>query len=150
LARGVQLADRSGVAIYGECGGLMYLGRSLRTRAGATHRMAGVGRVDVEMDGEIHRFGYRQILTLEESILSPRGQFYRGHEFHWSRITGHNGGLKSAYQMLNAEGDVIGYEGVVAPNLLASYVHLHFGHNPLLVQQFVQHYPQYATVPTPI
>src|SRR5437867_13191683 len=113
MAESIERAYRSGVPIYAECGGLMYLGRSLRTSGGAL-QMVGVIPVDVEMDGEIHRFGYRQLLTLEDSILSPRGQFYRGHEFHWSRITGHNGGLKSAYQMLNAEGEVIGYEGFVA------------------------------------
>ena len=149
MAESIERAYRNGVPIYAECGGLMYLGRSLRTSDGA-HQMVGVIPVDVEMDGEIHRFGYRQLLTLEDSILSPRGQFYRGHEFHWSRITGHNGGLKSAYQMLNAEGEVIGYEGFVAPNLLASYVHLHFGQNPLLVDKFVQHCREYATVRTPI
>src|SRR5437868_8877415 len=145
MAESIERAYRNGVPIYAECGGLMYLGRSLRTSDGA-HQMVGVIPVDVEMDGEIHRFGYRQLLTLEDSILSPRGQFYRGHEFHWSRITGHNGGLKPAYQMQNAEGDVIGYEGFVAPNLLASYVHLHFGQNPLLVDKFVQHCREYTAV----
>src|SRR3989442_7107926 len=100
----------------------MYLGRSLRTDSRTTYEMAGVIPVDVEMDGEIHRFGYRQILTLEDSILSPRGQFYRGHEFHWSRITGHNGGLQSAYPMLNAQGEVIGYQGFVPPKPPARYV----------------------------
>src|SRR5438309_6284362 len=150
MAESIQRAHRSEVPIHAECGGLMYLARSLRTESGMTHQMAGVIPVDVEMDGQIHRFGYRQLLTLEDSILSPRGQFYRGHEFHWSRITGHNGGLKAAYQMLNAEGEVIGYEGFVAPNLLASYVHLHFGQNPLLVDKFVQHCRDYATVRTPI
>ena len=149
IAESIQRAHRTGIPIYAECGGLMYLGRSLRTETGRIHSMAGVVPVDVEMDGEIHRFGYRQILTLEDSILSPRGQFYRGHEFHWSRITGHNGDLKPAYQMLNAEGDVIGYEGFVGPNLLASYVHLHFGQNPLLVDKFVQHCREYATVRSP-
>ena len=148
MAESIQRAHRSGIPIYAECGGLMYLGRSLRTGSGATEHMAGVIPVDVEMDGEIHRFGYRQLLTLEDNILSPRGQFYRGHEFHWSRITGHNGDLKPAYQMQNAEGDVIGYEGFVAPNLLASYVHLHFGQNPLLVDKFVQHCREYAAVRT--
>jgi len=150
MAESIQRAHRSGLPIYAECGGLMYLGRSLRTENGAAYTMADVIPVDVEMDGQIHRFGYRQILTLEESILSPKGQFYRGHEFHWSRITGHNGGLKSAYQMLNAEGDVIGYEGFVGPNLLASYVHLHFGQNPLLVDKFVQHCREHATVRAPL
>ena len=149
MAESIQRAHRSGVPIYAECGGLMYLGRSLRTDSGVKHGMAGVIPVDVEMDGEIHRFGYRQILTLEDSILSPRGQFYRGHEFHWSRITGHNGDLKPAYQMQNAEGDVIGYEGFVAPNLLASYVHLHFGQNPLLVDKFVQHCREHTAVRSP-
>lgn len=146
MAESIQRAYRSGIPIYAECGGLMYLGRSLRTDSGAIERMAGVIPVDVEMDGEIHRFGYRQLLTLEDSILSSRGQFYRGHEFHWSRITGHNGDLKPAYQMQNAEGDVIGYEGFVAPNLLASYVHLHFGQNPVLVDKFVQHCREYTAV----
>ena len=146
MAESIQRAYRSGIPIYAECGGLMYLGRSLRTDSGTTERMAGVIPVDVEMDGQIHRFGYRQLLTLEDSILSPRGQFYRGHEFHWSRITGHNGDLKPAYQMQNAEGDVIGYEGFVAPNLLASYVHLHFGQNPVLVDKFVQHCREYTAV----
>jgi cobyrinic acid a,c-diamide synthase len=146
MADSIQRGHMSGLPIYAECGGLMYLGRSLRTESGATHGMANVIPVDVEMDGEIHRFGYRQILTLEENILSPRGQFYRGHEFHWSRITSHNGDLKPAYQMQNAEGDVIGYEGFIAPNLLASYVHLHFGQNPLLVEKFVQHCREYTAV----
>ena len=149
MAESIQRAYRSGVPIYGECGGLMYLGRSLRTDSGTTYQMAGVIPVDVEMDGEIHRFGYRQILTLEDSILSPRGQFYRGHEFHWSRITGHNGGLRPAYQMQNAEGDAIGYEGFIGPNLLASYIHLHFGQNPLLVDKFVQHCREYTAVRSP-
>ena len=146
MAESIERAYRSGMPIYAECGGLMYLGRSLRTESGKTYEMAGVIPVDVEMDGQIHRFGYRQLLTLEESILSPKGQFYRGHEFHWSRIVGQNGGLKPAYQMQNAEGDAIGYEGFIGPNLLASYVHLHFGQNPLLVDKFVQHCREYAMV----
>jgi cobyrinic acid a,c-diamide synthase len=149
MADSIQRAYRSGMPIYAECGGLMYLGRTLRTESGVTHEMAGVIPVDVEMDGQIHRFGYRQLLTLEDSILSPRGQFYRGHEFHWSRIVSQNGALKPAYQMLNAEGDIIGYEGFVGDNLLASYVHLHFGQNPLLVDKFVAHCRDYATVRAP-
>jgi len=96
------------------------------------------------MDSQLHRFGYRQLQTLEDSILSPKGQFYRGHEFHWSHITNQDPTLRPAYRMSNAEGDVIGYEGFVGPNLLASYVHLHFGQNPLIPEKFVSHCRDFA------
>jgi cobyrinic acid a,c-diamide synthase len=142
-------ARETGIPMYAECGGLMYLGRSLRTPDGSNHRMAGVLPLDVEMDGNLRRFGYRQLITLEDSILSPAGQFYRGHEFHWSKILSHNGGFKPAYRMLNAAGDVIGYEGLVGPGLLASYVHLHFGQNPLLADKFVAHCREYSQARTP-
>ncbi len=146
LAESIQQGHQNGLPIYAECGGLMYLGRSLRMPNGRVHPMAGVLPVDVEMDGQLHRFGYRQLLTLEESILSPKGQFYRGHEFHWSRIRTQDSGLMPAYQMSNAEGDPIGYEGFVGPNLLASYVHLHFGQNPLLTEKFLARCREYAFV----
>lgn len=144
MAESLHRAYRGGMPIYAECGGLMYLGRTLRTGGGIAHPMAGVLPVDVEMDGQLQRFGYRQVLTLEDTILSPRGQFYRGHEFHWSHITGQDPTLRPAYRMSNAEGDVIGYEGFVGPNLLASYVHLHFGQNPLIPEKFVSHCRDFA------
>jgi cobyrinic acid a,c-diamide synthase len=144
MAESLHRAYRTGMPIYAECGGLMYLGRTLRTAGGTAHPMAGVLPVDVEMDGQIQRFGYRQLLTLEDSILSPKAQFYRGHEFHWSHITSQDPTLRPAYRMSNAEGDVIGYEGFVGPNLLASYVHLHFGQNPLIPEKFVSHCRDFA------
>ncbi len=150
MAESLQRAHRSRIPIYAECGGLMYLGRSLKTGDGQTFAMANIIPVEVEMHSDLHRFGYRQLLTLEDSILSPRGQFYRGHEFHWSRITNQDGGLKPAYQMLNAEGDFIGYEGFVGPNLLASYVHLHFGQNPLLTEKFLQHCREFTRAHSPV
>ncbi len=146
MAESLQRAHRSGMPIYAECGGLMYLSRSLQTEAGVRHRMVGIVPVDVEMDGEVHRFGYRQIMTLENSLLAAKGQFYRGHEFHWSRILNLDPATRPAYQMTNAEGDVIGYEGVVMPNLLASYVHLHFGQNPSLVEKLLTHCREYSSV----
>jgi cobyrinic acid a,c-diamide synthase len=146
MIESIQRAHRMGLPIYAECAGLMYLGRSLRTEEGQPHSMAGVIPVDIQLEKQLDRFGYRQLMTLEDSILSAKGQFYRGHEFHRSRILNHNGGLKSAYQMLNADGELIGYEGFIAPNLLASYVHLHFGQNPVLAEKLLSHCRDFAAV----
>src|SRR5438445_801535 len=57
MTESIERAYRNGVPVYAECRGLMYLGLSLRTYDGA-HQMARVIPFDVEMDGEIHRFGY--------------------------------------------------------------------------------------------
>jgi cobyrinic acid a,c-diamide synthase len=149
MAESIARAYRAGLPIYAECGGLMYLARSLRTDDGKVHRMAGIVPIDVEMDGKLHNFGYRQVLTLEDTILAPKGQFFRGHEFHWSRVL-RTDGATPAYQMQNAEGENIGYEGFVAPNLVASYVHLHFGQNPILAEKLVAHCRDFASTRAPV
>jgi len=146
MAESFVRVHRSGLPIYAECGGLMYLGRSLRMPDGQTYPMAGVLPVDIAMDGRLQRFGYRQLLTLEDNVISPRGQFYRGHEFHWSGIIHQDSALRPAYQMSNADGDPIGHEGFVGPNLLASYVHLHFGQNPILSETFLNRCRAYDVV----
>lgn len=138
MALALQRAHGSGIPIYAEGGGLMYLAREVRTNDQARHAMAGVLPIDVEMEDALRRVGYRQVMTLEDSVLSPRGQFFRGHEFHWSRVLPANGHLRPAYRLANAAGELIGPEGLVAPNLLASYVQLHFGQNPILVERFLQ------------
>ncbi len=138
LGEALQRAHEQGIPIYAECGGLMYLAQRLHTREGQEHAMAGLLPIDVEMESGLRQVGYRQIMTLEDNVLAPRGQFFRGHEFHWSRILRTNGTLRPAYRMTDARGEVIGFEGFVAPNLLASYVQLHFGQNPLLVEHFVR------------
>jgi cobyrinic acid a,c-diamide synthase len=138
MALALQRAHGGGIPIYAEGGGLMYLAREVRTNDQARYAMAGVLPIEVEMEDALRRVGYRQVMTLEDSVLSPRGQFFRGHEFHWSRVLPANGRLRPAYRLANAAGELIGPEGLVAPNLLASYVQLHFGQNPILVERFLQ------------
>ncbi|MCQ4902059.1 cobyrinate a,c-diamide synthase, partial [Phocaeicola vulgatus] len=66
-----------GVKILAECGGLMFLTRSLTARQGGTaYAMTGILRLDCTMVGARLHLGYRRI------------EFYglelRGHEFDYS------------------------------------------------------------------
>ena len=77
-----------GIPIYGECGGLMYLGRSLTDLQGVSHEMAGLLPLESSMAESRLTLGYREVEALSDGPLLAKGQRVRGHEFHWSIQTG--------------------------------------------------------------
>jgi cobyrinic acid a,c-diamide synthase len=76
--------------------------------------------------------GYATVEALADSIIARKGQVMRGHEFHWSQRDDPT--VQAAYHF----GDGNRQEGFVAGNILASYVHLHFGSDVTLAQRFIQ------------
>ncbi len=126
-----------GVPIYAECGGALYIARSLETHDGVEHAMAGLVDADLSVRGERGRDRYREVIMAEDSLLGTRGTRLRGHEFH---VTEHRGGGEShghAYSAHDCDGEPLGCEGWAGQNLVASLVHLHFGQDPDLAPRFV-------------
>jgi cobyrinic acid a,c-diamide synthase len=117
----------SGKRFYAECGGLMYLARSID---GA--KMVGVVPVDIQMTNRLVDFGYCEVTTRHESILGPLGTTARGHQYHYSRCVEPSG---DAY--IVSQGGRQYSEGFVFPNGLASYIHLHFLSNPALAKNML-------------
>ncbi|MBM2809979.1 MAG: cobB [Chloroflexi bacterium] len=128
-------AARIGLPIYAECGGLMYLGRTLTDFAGQTHTMVGLAAVDSRMDRERVTVGYRTATTLRATPLLAAGATVVGHEFHYSHLSEPPAPASAAYRITEP---AISVEGYADGNTLASYVHLHFGSDPLMAQRFVQ------------
>jgi cobyrinic acid a,c-diamide synthase len=145
MVAALRAAHQQGVPIYAEGAGLSYLAQTLRTADGQRHAMAGLLPCDVEV-GAGRQVGSRQVLTLADTVLAGRGQFFRGHEYHWSRVVRANGSPPPVYELANSAGEVIGFEGFAAPNLHASLVQLHFGQNPVLVEHFLQRCEQASRV----
>jgi cobyrinic acid a,c-diamide synthase len=104
-----------GLVVLAECGGLLWLARSLDGNA-----MAGVIPADARMTDEL-TLGYRTARVMISSAIAPAGDELRGHEFH--------------YSVLEPPGDALmlrgrfgrGSGGYAVPSVLASYLHLHFG-----------------------
>lgn len=134
--------------IYAECGGLMYLSRGIYDPDGNFFPMAGIFSFETRMKKERAHLGYREILLKEDCILGKKGERLRGHEFHYSEIVdnSYESGVMSyelknekksrplnCYSLLHGNRD----EGYVFKNTLASYVHVHFGSNPCIAQNFV-------------
>jgi cobyrinic acid a,c-diamide synthase len=124
----IAAAAVEGMPIYAECGGLMYLGRTLRTFDRVEHPMASVFPLDFVMDKHHLVIRYVNIRTTGPTLLGPRGTVVRGHEFHQSRLIGNEG---RAYQVRTSGGEAF-REGFVLGNTLGSYIHLHFGSNPAI------------------
>ena len=76
----------SGRPVYAECGGLMYLGRALRTLDGARHALAGVLPVETTMLKTLKTLGYAEVTFAGDSLWGAAGDGCRGHEFHYSEI----------------------------------------------------------------
>lgn len=114
-----------GLPTYAECGGLMYLARSLSWK-GKTHQMVGAIPGDVIMHERPVGRGY---VRLKENGTSPwAGEALEddihAHEFHYSSLENLPDGLTYAYEVLRGYGIDGKRDGLVYRNLLASYTHL--------------------------
>ncbi|EYB69008.1 cobyrinic acid a,c-diamide synthase [Deinococcus phoenicis] len=113
----------SGRPIIGECGGLMYLGETLEDQSGQMFGMCGVIPYRTRMAPRL-TLGYRDATALSPSPLVPAGAVLRGHEFHHSVLT--HAPTHPAYTWAGA-GGVRVEEGYARGNVLASYLHVHYG-----------------------
>jgi cobyrinic acid a,c-diamide synthase len=116
-------AITAGLPTYAECGGLMYLARSIHWR-GRSARMVGVIPGDALMHERPVGRGY---VHLEETGIVPwggGGTLLRGHEFHHSTLENLDPTVAFAYRVRRGHGVDGVHDGVVVHNLLASYAHL--------------------------
>lgn len=127
----------AGMPTFAECGGLMFLTDSITDLDGQIHPMIGVVPGRAQMHGRL-TMGYRQVTAARDTILLPEGEQTRGHEFHYSDWVDRPDDLPSAYAISPRAAEEIRMEGYAKDNVLASYVHLHFGANPDLATNFVR------------
>jgi cobyrinic acid a,c-diamide synthase len=135
MLAGVRAFAASGRPVYAECGGLMYLGRSLTTCDGVRHAMAGAAPLETAMLPRLKTLGYAEVSLQADSLWGPAGAVCRGHEFHYSEIAAADGaddGWRPAYTLRRPRGGSAA-EGFARGNILASYVHLHWASRPEVI-----------------
>ena len=111
----------AGLPTYAECGGLMYLSRSLEYQ-GHRRDMVGVVPGDTRMHARPVGRGYARLQPTGddrwgESAVIP------AHEFHYSSLDNLPAGARYAYKVLRGHGIDGAHDGYQAHNLLAGYVH---------------------------
>jgi len=114
-----------GLVTWAECGGLMWLCRSLDGRP-----LVGAVPAEARMTGRMS-LGYRRGRLRAESPLGPAGTSLTGHEFHYSKVDPPGDGL----ELSSRWGTHL--DGFAGPSLVATYLHHHPGGDPSAVAAFV-------------
>ena len=134
MRQSIRDAAGRGVPVYAECGGLMYLTEGITDFEGRRFPMVGLAPRWSTMKRKRAALGYVEVEVQGRSILAAQGARLRGHVFHWSEIEPFPPET-SAYRVLGPEPRGDGY---LKDNVLASYVHLHFGGAPELARNLVE------------
>ena len=131
LKEGLRAAYRRGLPILAECGGFMFLNRTLEVASG-TYPMVGLLPGEVVQTERLKALGYRKLIPKTPNFLAETP--LKGHEFRYSTL---KKPLREGFEALSAHGEPVATYGLVAENLFASYVHLHLGSLPEAAQNFV-------------
>ncbi len=126
-------ASESGLPIYAECGGLMYLTREIV--ADSSYRMCGILPATAEMTNRIRGLGYVVGQSVQNTSFVPASMSARGHEFHYSTVIPDHD-AEFAFRLSRGKGIQNGQDGLVAENAVGMYTHAYF--SDAFAQSFIE------------
>lgn len=114
----------SGLTTYAECGGLMYLTRSIE-RGGVRKKMVGALQADVLFQEKPVGKGYSELSDLSKNGWFKTDKVIKGHEFHYSRLIDVAPDLRFKFKINRGTGIDGKHDGIIYRNVIASYTHIH-------------------------
>lgn len=124
LREEIRQAGEDGLPIYAECGGLMYLGRSISTSS-QTYDMVGLLPLDTQMEGKPQGHGYTIMEAANEQPWFSEKTIIKGHEFHNSRVVNLASNMKFGFIVKRGHGVDGQHDGICYKNVFAAYNHIH-------------------------
>jgi cobyrinic acid a,c-diamide synthase len=139
----IRRAIDAGLPVYAECGGLMYLTRSL-TWNGEHRAMVGALPADTVMHDRPQGRGYVKLRESGKSPWLPLADSagpeveIRAHEFHYSTLENVASDLNYAYDVKRGTGIDGKRDGIVYRNVLACYTHMRDVHDNHWTARFIE------------
>ena len=125
MKESLRAAARSGIPIFAECGGFLYLNRLLDGKP-----MVGILSGENFNRNKPIRFGYIELEAKKDCLIARRGDKLRAHEFHYYDCT-QNG---DSFAARRRDGE---YSCIVADGALtAGFPHIHFYGNLACAEHF--------------
>ncbi|NCF21804.1 MAG: cobyrinic acid a,c-diamide synthase, partial [Nitrosopumilaceae archaeon] len=123
MRKKIKQFSESNYPIYAECGGLMYLTRSI-DYGKKSNKMVGIFDAETKMSKKM-KLNYTKGKMVNSNILSNKKHIFQGHEFHYSELESVSSDSKFSYALKIGEGIKNHLDGMVEYNTLASYGHLY-------------------------
>jgi len=121
----VRNAAEAWLPIYAECGGLIYLGRSILI-GDEEYPLADVFSVRFGISQKPQAHGYSIFVVEHENPFYPAGLEVKGHEFRYSTVLDWQGSdEKLVLKMKRGKGFLGGRDGLTKKNVFALYTHVH-------------------------
>lgn len=155
LKEEVAAAAEKGLPIYAECGGLIYLGRSLLA-SNKEYPMAGVFPISFALEPTPVGHGYMHLEVTEDNPYYPKGMLLKGHEFHYTRPLIedleiiHKNNVQLIFNLKRGTGFYAGRDGLIKGNTLAHYAHFHAAAIPQWAENLVNLSGRYHQINSPI
>lgn len=143
LRQAIHHKIESGLPVYAECGGLMYLSKRIHW-GDHSAEMVGAISCEVEIHEQPQGHGYVEAEVTRENPIWPVGTILRGHEFHNSRLSNLNGVSQAVYRLKRGSGLGNSQDGLIYRNVLAAYTHLHVDGSAGWAKGLVGRAQQYA------
>jgi cobyrinic acid a,c-diamide synthase len=114
----------SGLPVWAECGGLMYLSTAV-VKDGVTHPMVGALPITVEHTPRPQGHGYVEARVDHANPFLRQGAALRGHEFHYSRLSASGDKVTTVLALDRGTGIGLGRDGIWTHKVVATYTHIH-------------------------
>lgn len=124
MRKKIKKLSEDNVPIYAECGGLMYLTKSI-DYGEKKSLMVGIFDAETKMTKKM-KLNYTLGNIISKNIISDKNHKIQGHEFHYSKLESVSSDSKFAYELKIGEGIKNQFDGMIQNNTLASYGHLYF------------------------
>jgi cobyrinic acid a,c-diamide synthase len=141
MKKSIKKLAEENMPIYGECGGLMYLTKSI-DYANKKHQMVGLFDAQTSMEKKMI-LNYTKGNVISNCLIAKNSAKLFGHEFHYSELKSVSKDSKFAYDLSTGVGIQGKKDGLVEYNTLASYMHLYFDRS-LHARNFVDNCIKYS------
>lgn len=123
--KSIKYFAEKGMPIYGECGAVIYLGRSVVFN-GKKNQMCGVFPLDFKLTKKPSGHGYTEIKVDKKNPFFPIGLTLKGHEFHYSLpVNWDTRSFETAFTIKKGYGFDGKRDGLFKQNAFVNYTHLH-------------------------
>lgn len=125
----LQKAYKNNIPIMAECGGYMYISKSIDNIPCAS-------LIDISsvMTNRLQNFGYINVTAEKDSMILKKGETIKAHEFHYSKMDN-----ESNHCLMEKPGSIKSWQGAtLEDNLYAGYPHLYYLGNINTAKRFIE------------